>query len=145
MDVSATPITVKTRVRHAVGTSLLRSPKPVRAGLSTASEPILWALGQFPESNNAAVASFASYEHSRWRSPEVPLPDGLTLEEVERAFRSWSANGEPVGHVDGYVSDSLLRFLHTWGLVRQDQRRWLELGQTRTSPTGFLTTTRTST
>jgi SAM-dependent methyltransferase len=52
----------------------------------------------------------------------------LTLGEVERAFRSWSVNGEPIGHLDSYVTDSLLRFLHTWGLVRGEQGRWLELG-----------------
>jgi SAM-dependent methyltransferase len=126
MDASATRPTVKTRLRHAVGTTLRRSPAPVRNGLTTASTRVLRALGRFPEPISP-VTDQASAE-SRWRSPEVPLPPGLTLEEVERAFRSWSVNGEPVGHLDGYVTDSHLRFLYTWGLVREEQGRWLELG-----------------
>lgn len=59
---------------------------------------------------------------------EIPLPDGLTLEDVLGTFRSWSLNHEPVGHMDAYVTDSHLRFLQTWGLVRNDSGVCLELG-----------------
>ncbi len=59
---------------------------------------------------------------------DFPLPDGLTLDEVMATFRSWSLNGEPVGHMDAYVTDSHLRFLRTWSLVRNDTGRCLELG-----------------
>lgn len=63
-----------------------------------------------------------------WQSPAVPLPQGLDLKQVDALFRSWSVNHEPVGHMGGYVDDSLLRFLHTWGVVRNDKGRCLELG-----------------
>jgi SAM-dependent methyltransferase len=63
-----------------------------------------------------------------WQSPPIPLPDGLSLSDLERCYRSWSVNGEPVGHLDAYVDDSIWRFLHTWGIVRQDSGSCLELG-----------------
>jgi SAM-dependent methyltransferase len=63
-----------------------------------------------------------------WVSPPVPTPGGLSFAAVEKAFRSWSVNGEPVGHLDGYVDDSIWRFLHTWGIVRADTGACLELG-----------------
>jgi SAM-dependent methyltransferase len=63
-----------------------------------------------------------------WETPELPLPAGLSFADVEKAFRSWSVNGEPVGHMDNYVADSQMRFLYTWGLVRGDKGRALELG-----------------
>lgn len=126
MDASTTRRTVKARFRHAAGTSLRRSPGPVRDGLATASERILRAMGRFPEPS--APAEERAPEKTRWRSPEVPLPQGLTLDDVESTFRSWSVNGEPVGHLDAYVTDSYQRFLYTWGLVREERGRWLELG-----------------
>jgi SAM-dependent methyltransferase len=126
MDATATTPTLRSRVRRVVGSSLRRSPEPVQNGLATASERILRALGRSPAPHIAPVNG--SNGQQRWRSPQVPLPDGLTLEDVEAAFRSWSVNGEPVGHLDGYVTDSHLRFLYTWGLVREESGRWLELG-----------------
>jgi SAM-dependent methyltransferase len=63
-----------------------------------------------------------------WESPPVPLPAGRSLAEIEQTYRSWSVNGEPVGHLDPYVSDSLWRFLHTWGIVRDEVGACLELG-----------------
>ena len=43
-------------------------------------------------------------------------------------MRSWSVNGEPAGHLDAYVDDSIWRFLHTWRMVRDDAGTCLELG-----------------
>ena len=63
-----------------------------------------------------------------WQSPPLPLPEGHSLAEIEEVFRSWSVNGQPVGHLDGYVDDSLWRFLYTWGLVRDLSGSCLELG-----------------
>jgi SAM-dependent methyltransferase len=63
-----------------------------------------------------------------WHSPEPPLPTGLTIETVEQVFRSWSLDAGPPGQLDDYVSDSSLRFLHTWGLVRDYSGKCLELG-----------------
>jgi SAM-dependent methyltransferase len=63
-----------------------------------------------------------------WQSPPVPLPDGTSRAGLERAFCSWSVNGEPVGHLDAYVDDFMWRFLHTWEMVRDDIGDCLELG-----------------
>ena len=63
-----------------------------------------------------------------WASPAVPTPTGLSAADLEATFRSWSVNGEPPGHLDGYVDDSISRFLHTWGIVRDDTGTCLELG-----------------
>lgn len=63
-----------------------------------------------------------------WQSPPIPVPDGWSLAQIEAILRSWSVDGEPAGHLAAYVDDSLWRFLHTWGLVRTDSGRCLELG-----------------
>jgi SAM-dependent methyltransferase len=113
---------LRSRARSLVGKSLRASPAPVRNALERGSRRLLQALGsahlQGPPPQPGLV----------WQTPEVPLPDGLTFAEVEKSLRSWSVNGEPVGHLDGYVTDSKLRFLYTWGLVRNDTGRCLELG-----------------
>jgi len=58
----------------------------------------------------------------------VPTPAGSDVAAVERSLRSFSIDGSPVGELDAYVTDSLWRFLHTWGLVRGSTGRGLELG-----------------
>jgi SAM-dependent methyltransferase len=63
-----------------------------------------------------------------WQSPPVPMPDGISLADLERSFRSWSVNGEPVGHLDTYWPEAISRFLHTWNIVRDDTGTCLELG-----------------
>jgi SAM-dependent methyltransferase len=63
-----------------------------------------------------------------WESPPVPVPDGLTLAELVKSFRTWSVNGEPAGHLDGYLDNSISRFMHTWGIVRDAAGSCLELG-----------------
>jgi SAM-dependent methyltransferase len=63
-----------------------------------------------------------------WQSPPLPVPEGTSISSIDRIFRSWSVNEQPPGHMDPYVDDSLGRFLHTWGLVRADSGKCLELG-----------------
>jgi SAM-dependent methyltransferase len=63
-----------------------------------------------------------------WKSAPVPVPDGLTLDEIEAMFRTWSVNGAPAGHLDVYLDDSLWRFCYTWSMIRDEQGRCLELG-----------------
>jgi SAM-dependent methyltransferase len=63
-----------------------------------------------------------------WKSPPVPVPDGVTLDELEKMFRTWSVNGEPAGHLDTYLEDSLWRFCHTWALIRDEKGHCLEVG-----------------
>ena len=58
----------------------------------------------------------------------VPVPPGHDLASIEAVFRSYSVNDEPQGHLDAYVQDSFWRFLHTWGLVREERGKCLELG-----------------
>ncbi len=108
--------------RGVAGRAVRGAPEPVRDVLRRGSSRLLTAIdpphGQQPSAAAAEV----------WQSPPPPLPDGLTLGQVEAMFRSWSVNDEPVGHLDGYVADSLLRFLQTWGVVRNDTGSCLELG-----------------
>lgn len=120
MNTSARPGGIAARIRHAAGTALRRSPRPVRQALRRGSARVLSAIdGTVPPVPGAKAD---------WVSPAIPTPDGLSVADVESTFRTWSVNGEPVGHLDGYVADSSLRFLHTWGLVREDTGRCLELG-----------------
>lgn len=99
---------------HSFGKGLRASPAPVQEVLKRGSTRVLHALGATPDRNPAQERRLV------WQTPDVPLPDGLSMAEAEKVFRSWSVNGEPVGHMDGYVTDSKLRFLYTWGLVRHD-------------------------
>lgn len=111
-------------LRRVVGRSLRSSPRPVQDVLRRGSARVLGALGGSDDVPAAPAPDLGPV----WVSPPVPLPDGLTLAEVDAAFRSWSVNDEPAGHLDGYVQDSELRFLHTWGMVRHEKGRCLELG-----------------
>lgn len=123
MAVSARPTGVRTRLRGVVGTALRRSPRRVQDLLRRGSTRVVAAIDAGRPQPPAEPAPVVD-----WVSPEVPTPDGLTLADVEASFRSWAVNGQPVGHLDGYVTDSYLRFLHTWGLVREETGRCLELG-----------------
>lgn len=112
---------LRTRAVHLAGKGLRRSPAGVRDVVLRGSRLALRELDQ-PDDSDATAGGPV------WVSPVAPLPGGLTQGEVEAAFRSWSVGDEPVGHLDGYVTDSYLRFLHTWGMVREDTGRCLELG-----------------
>ncbi len=116
MSLSNRATTGRAKLRHIVGSGLRKSPAPVQQALRRGGSQLLAALAA---GNPAGEV---------WQSPAVPLPAGLTLADVEKSFRSWSVNGEPVGHMDGYVDDSMIRFLHTWGIVRDDKGSALELG-----------------
>jgi len=122
MQSTPNQFSLRANARHIVGKGLRSSPAPVQNMLKRSSTRVLAALGAPPDQNSPSDRRLV------WQTPEVPLPNGLSLVEVEKAFRSWSVNNEPVGHMDGYVTDSYLRFLYTWGLVRNDTGRCLELG-----------------
>ncbi len=111
------------RLRHTAGRGLRRSPIAVQDAIRRGSHTLLAALG--PE---AADGPLATGTHAVYESPPVPLPEGVSLADLERTYYSWSVNGEPVGHLDGYVGDSIWRFLHTWGIVRDETGACLELG-----------------
>jgi SAM-dependent methyltransferase len=57
-----------------------------------------------------------------------PLPEGWSEEDIRTVMLSFQIDGSAPGSLDPYVHDALWRFLHTWGLVRGDQGRCLELG-----------------
>jgi SAM-dependent methyltransferase len=57
-----------------------------------------------------------------------PLPDGWTEREIATLMRTFSIGEGDPGHLAAYADDSLGRFLHTWGLVRDLRGRALELG-----------------
>jgi SAM-dependent methyltransferase len=107
---------MKSTVRHFVGQTLRAAPAPVQDGLRRSANRLLQALpGAGPPPATPAEA-------------HPPLPPGVSLAELERCFRTWSVNEEPAGHMNDYLGESFLRFLHTFGLVRTDTGRCLELG-----------------
>jgi SAM-dependent methyltransferase len=106
------------RGRHIAGRALRSSPPPVQRLIRRAASAL--------DESVPAAASPAGLDG--WQSPPVPVPDGVTLAELTAMFRTWSVNGEPAGHLDAYVDDSLWRFLHTWALVRDESGPCLELG-----------------
>lgn len=111
--------------RDAFRTSALRAKRRVRRVVGVAFRQLTtrrWNHG------HSASTSEPSEGGEVWRSPPVPVPNGWSLSQIEAMLRSWSVDGEPPGHLAAYVDDSLWRFLHTWGLVRTDLGRCLELG-----------------
>lgn len=101
-----------------------KSPAPVQRALSGASVRVLDSLG-----TPAAAPAAPVFDGTPvWVSPELPTPAGVTVADLEATMRSWSIGGEPVGHMDDYVTDSFHRFLHTWSLVRDEKGAALELG-----------------
>lgn len=60
--------------------------------------------------------------------PPLPLPDGLTEDDLRRIMRSFSIDGSPRGALDGYVADSIDRFVYTYGLTEGLEGTALELG-----------------
>jgi SAM-dependent methyltransferase len=57
-----------------------------------------------------------------------PLPDGWTETEIRSVMATFQIDGSQVGELKPYVDDALWRFLHTWGMVRDQSGRALELG-----------------
>jgi len=110
---------ITAKARQLARRGLTSTPEPVKQAIRRNGRRVLGALGE---------TGAASGDGPVWVSPPAPLPDGMSRPELEKTFRSWSVNGEPVGHLDGYIDDSILRFSHTWGLVRHDTGRALELG-----------------
>jgi SAM-dependent methyltransferase len=111
------------RLRHTAGRGLRRSPIAVQNALRRGSRTLLAALGPERQDGQPVTGTRPVYE-----SPPVPLPEGLSLPDLERTYYSWSVDGEPVGHLDGYVGESIWRHLYTWSLVRDETGRCLELG-----------------
>ena len=137
----------RVKARRLAGTSLRKSPAFIQRGAAKASAQVIAALETTPAGQQAAaqVATHlptpptppqdpngpprvAPPAEPVWVTPPVPTPAGLSFAEVEKAFRSWSVDGEPAGHLDHYVTDSQMRFLYTWNLVRDERGSCLELG-----------------
>jgi SAM-dependent methyltransferase len=57
-----------------------------------------------------------------------PLPGGWSEQEVRDVMSTFRIDGSPEGELKPYVDDALWRFLHTWGMVKQESGRLLELG-----------------
>jgi len=57
-----------------------------------------------------------------------PLPDGWTEDEIREVMSTFRIDGSAEGELLPYVNDALWRFLHTWGMVRGESGRGLELG-----------------
>lgn len=63
-------------------------------------------------------------------SRALPLPSaaGWDLQGIHEAWATFSIDGSPPGELDPYWVESSGRVLHTWGLVRDETGRCLELG-----------------
>jgi hypothetical protein len=61
-------------------------------------------------------------------SPPRPLPEGWTEDQIRGVMSTFRIDGSAEGELDPYVNDALWRFLHTWGIVRHEKGRVLELG-----------------
>ncbi len=105
----------KSTVRHLVGVTLRAAPAPVQTFLRRIGTSLVQGLPVPGALIGPAVT-------------DPPPPAGVSLAELERSFRTWSVNGEPPGHLTAYLDDSFLRFIYTYGLVRDDSGRCLELG-----------------
>src|SRR5262249_34818065 len=104
-----------------------KTPRALRNMLIRWSNGVLRALDADPAATagvapRAPAPPVAALEPV-WPSPPVPVPDGLALDEIEQMFRTWSVEGEPAGHLDLYVEDSIWRFCYTWDLVRDASGR----------------------
>lgn len=106
------------KIRRALGRAVKGSPAQLRNLLSRTGAPSVDPGSSTADDGIDTV----------WTTPPVPLPDAVSYADIETLFRTWSVNREPVGHLDVYVDDSIQRFLHTWGMVRSDRGRCLELG-----------------
>ncbi len=109
------------RLGHFLRRTLLRAPTPIQDAARKGAASILSALGPRDEPDHDSPSPC-------WETPPLPVPDGLTVDQLETSFRSWSVNGDSPGALDPYVDDSMWRFLHTWGMVRHDAGRCLEVG-----------------
>ena len=57
-----------------------------------------------------------------------PLPDGWTEAELYAVMRTIRVDEGAENELEGYIADAFFRFLHTWGMVRDEKGRALELG-----------------
>lgn len=57
-----------------------------------------------------------------------PVPDGVTEAELEQVMSTIRVDFGPEEELAGYMRESYWRFLHTWGMVRGESGRALELG-----------------
>ena len=127
---------LRSTVRHAAGRALRSSPEPLQNALRRSSARLLAALGEVPPPPASPPNDPAGSQTPNepvdvgpvWRSPAVPVPDGLTYAKVEAAMKTWSIDGEPPGHMDHYLGESICRFLYTWSLARGETGTCLELG-----------------
>jgi SAM-dependent methyltransferase len=60
--------------------------------------------------------------------PSLPLPDGLTREQILASLLSFSIDGQGAGDLEAYAREDCDRFLHTLSLVPEGPLRVLEIG-----------------
>lgn len=63
-----------------------------------------------------------------WADQARPVPEGWTEAGIREVMASFRIDDGQPGDLLPYVTDALWRFLHTWGLVRGERGRALELG-----------------
>lgn len=64
----------------------------------------------------------------RDHQPALPLPDGLTRDQILESLITLTTNGSAVGELENYAREDCERFIHTLDLIPADARKVLEIG-----------------
>jgi len=114
--------------RQAVAAAPPAAQKALHKGGSWLAYQTSAFAPQAPNDPAVPAAAVAPEPPTFPTSLPLPLPDGVGAEDLRATFASWSVDGEPEGHLIGYVDDSFFRFVHTYGLAAGLAGTALELG-----------------
>jgi SAM-dependent methyltransferase len=87
-----------------------------------------WYASRSVKASSAPVIDGGAIRPAPPPERTLPLPEGWTERDLAELMHSFSVDGSAPGELGHYVNDAFWRFLHTWGLVRHEQGRALELG-----------------
>jgi len=76
----------------------------------------------------AAILVRATQTDGREKPVDLELPQGETLESIDRYLRSFAPEGARIEEMDGYLRESLRRFLYTLSLIPDGSGNLLEIG-----------------
>ncbi len=101
------------RTLHTVASKLVPAPQP-----PAPAEPVAVVDAPAPPPPSVVLDT----------APARPLPEGWDEAKVHDVMASFRVDGSDPGELKPYADDALWRFLHTWGLVRDERGPALELG-----------------
>jgi SAM-dependent methyltransferase len=88
------------------------------------------ARGAHPAPEPASIAAGVDTDRPPLALPDVPrpVPDGWTADALRTVMASIRIDGGTEQELAAYLADAFWRFLHTWGLARNERGLALELG-----------------